>query len=245
MHLPHLPTAILFTLLLLLVANTQSHAFTATDFNSSIQVNEIDIAPTNGPTPSPSQRTTPPSLEQDQVHLPSVVQNRSLDPTKGFFSLSLTSVEADFGIIDPTNPVIRTQDLRLNPGSSNGFSLFLYENHPLQVEGTNHFIPDTTCDDGKCTETSASAWENTLTYGFGFRCDSEVKEDNPCSLEFENQQTYKQFADVTKQEPGTELLNGQQTDPIQARITYKLNVAGTQTKGVYENTLVFIASPRF
>jgi len=245
MHLSTLAKAALVLVMLLLFLKTQVHAFTATDFNSSIEVSEIDIAPTYAPAPKKQQevRTAPPSTEQPS--LPSVRQNRPLGPSKAFFSLSFTSLEADFGTVDPTNPVIRTQQIKLNPGDNNGFSLFLYENHPLQINNSQNFIPDTTCDDGKCTEQKASLWDNTLTYGFGFRCDSQKKENSPCAPEFNNQQFYKQFADVTKKEAGAQFLKTNQiSGPLEVRMTYKLNVAGTQAKGRYENSLVFIAAPR-
>lgn len=247
MYLSRLPKTISLAIVLLFLAGLPTYAFTATDFNSSIEVGEIDIAPTDGPVPSPkrNQRPIQPRGETQQ-RLPSVIQNRPLNKTTAFFSLSLTSLDADFGVVDPTNPVIRTQRLSLEPGTSQNFSLFLYENHPLQIKNTQNFIPDTTCDDGRCTEKTASVWENTLTYGFGFRCDHDGQKQNPCAHEFSHQQFYKQFADVSKKEPGAQLLNGEaDSRTVQARITYKLNVSGTQAKGIYENALVFIAAPRF
>ena len=248
MHLPDYFKPVLCSILLVSLSGAQAQAFTATDFNSSVQINEIDIAPTVDPSPG-SRGKKPaeqPESNQTQPSLPSVVQNRQLANANAFFSLSLTSLDADFGVVDPTNPVIRTQRIRLQPGTSQGFNLLLYENHPLQTENSQHFIPDTTCDDGKCTENTASLWENTLTYGFGFRCDSDNKEANTCIPEFDHQQFYKQFADVARKESGAELLRAESgVESVQARITYKLNLPGTQAKGAYENTLVFIAAPRF
>jgi hypothetical protein len=242
---------ILITLSYLLLSSALSvkhseAAYRTSNSESVIEIEDIDIAPTSTPTPLPGVKLqislTPIT---NPTPTPQIIQTKKEEP-KVFFSFSMSQSDIDFGIIDPTNPVIRTQSISLNPGNSRGISLFAYENHPLQVKEASSFIPDTSCDDGRCSEKISSLWENTLTYGFGFRCESEKNADSVCAQDFNNQESYRQFADVAKKESGQGILKALDINrPVTARIILKTNIPGTQAQGAYTNALVFIAAPTF
>lgn len=249
MPLPRSPKFLLLCGVLLVTSAASprlSQAFTAVNPDSRLDINSIDIAPTSTPIPTLKPRRKPtPKIVRPAKHAPSVTHGDKLLPEKTFFNFSLSSQAVDFGTIDATNPVIRTHTMKLEPGTARGYTLLAYENHPLQItDEKQSFIPDTTCDDGNCTESIASLWQNTLTYGLGFRCD-EDEGTNHCMPEFRDQQSYKQFADLGRKEPGATVLSATGEETIESRLTYKVNIPGTQKPGRYANVLVFIAVPGY
>lgn len=164
-------------------------------------------------------------------------------PTVGIFTFTVNPTTIDFGTIDPTSPVTRTNILDvLSVGS--GYSVTAQEDHSLRTStGSAAFIPDTTCDTGVCTPSTASMWVNTLTYGFGYRCDNAIATD--CIPDFPSNY-YKPFANAEiVQNPQVVMQGNSAATDKQAQITYKVNVAGSQLPGVYGNTITYVASPNF
>ena len=158
------------------------------------------------------------------------------------FNFTLSSVLIDFGTLTPTNPVTRTQTLTISNGSAHGYTVTAQENHPLQVDSTGAQIPDTTCDAGTCTESTSAAWSNTLTYGFGYRCDNVSGTD--CATGFTTGTFYKQFANMNASETPVGVMTGVNVGRNkQTQITYKANVSGTQPGGLYRNVITYIATP--
>ena len=145
------------------------------------------------------------------------------------FRFSITGLAIDFGSLTPTNPVTRTNTLTLTNGSANGYVVTAYENHGLLKQGTGSIIPDTTCDSGLCTDSTSAAWTNTLTYGFGYRCDNVSGSD--CATGFTTSTFYKQFTNTTyvSSTSGQAVMRGTNVGRNkQVTITYKVNVSGTQ-----------------
>lgn len=166
-----------------------------------------------------------------------------IHPLRGF-SFSLSQSLIDFGILSPTNPVTRNTILTVNNRSGEGYSVNASENHPLQSAASGQTIPDTTCDNGSCTQLISGVWDNALTYGFGYRCDPIS--DRDCADGFGNNASYKQFADAGKgQAPQAVMFSGKNGGTKKAKITYKINISGTQPAGSYANTITFIAVPSF
>src|SRR5579872_5249628 len=94
----------------------------------------------------------------------------------GIFTFTVTPTDLDFGTVDPTSPVSRTNILDVLSTAS-GYSVTATENHSLQTASASATIPDTTCDSGLCTPSSSSLWASNLTYGFGYRCDNVAQTD--------------------------------------------------------------------
>lgn len=143
-------------------------------------------------------------------------------------TLKLTSDIIDYGIIRPTNPVIRQGRLEASSSASVDWSIIAFEDHPLLNKTTNEIIPDTSCDDGNCRETVGSFWTNPLAYGFGFSL-----EDN----------LFKQFANQETGENKPVITTGRRQQQI--TMTYKVNVAKTQPNGIYSNTVTYILVPGY
>ncbi|MCL4354392.1 hypothetical protein M1349_02865 [Patescibacteria group bacterium] len=164
------------------------------------------------------------------------------------FSFSISDLDIDFGIIDPTSPVSRTNILSVDNQTAGGYVVTGYENHQLLIPASGDLIPDTSCDNGLCTETTSGPWvgtETSLTYGFGYRCDAITT--NYCSADFNTADYYKQFADISKDETPQTIFSNTSTvgKSQQAQITYKVNVSSTQKSGRYSNIITYVATGTF
>lgn len=160
------------------------------------------------------------------------------------FRFTISSLDINFGVLTPTNPVTRTNELTIYNGTANGYSVKAYEDHSLLKVGTGSMIPDTTCDGGTCSEVTSSAWSNTLTYGFGYRCDNITGTD--CGTGFTTSSYYKQFANNTYNESPIAVMAGTNVGRNKkVQITYKVNISGTQPPGDYFNQIIYLAVPTF
>ncbi|HZJ18155.1 MAG TPA: hypothetical protein VFD45_00865 [Patescibacteria group bacterium] len=155
-----------------------------------------------------------------------------------YFSISQTSI--DFGTLTPANPVTRTNTLTVNNQSAGGYTVTSNENHQLLVPATGALIPDTTCDDGLCTSSNATAWTSSLTYGFGYRCDD--LSDTDCVTDFTDSSFYKPFSASPS---ATVVMSGATGVGKESQVTYKVNISATQPAGAYSNIITYIAMPTF
>ncbi|MEK7534454.1 MAG: hypothetical protein AAB600_03895 [Patescibacteria group bacterium] len=175
-----------------------------------------------------------------------VVSGFQHDPsssTKQFiFSISQTLI--DYGILSATNPVSRTSILSVYNNFTNGYSVAASENHELYNQTSGSTIPNTTCDTGTCSKLYPAPWNNVLTYGFGYRCDN-MSDITVCSNDFYDSKYYKQFPNISNSQKPQVLMEGFNIGDNKARITYKINISGTQPIGFYSNTITFVATPNF
>lgn len=207
----------------------------SSDDNWNLQINDITI--NSGLTHN--QKTKP-----QEVKPTAIPQNEQIDTYDNLtFTFGISNYFVDFGILSATNPVFRTSNLSLS-NAPHGSIITALENTPLLNKNTPDTIPDTTCDTGFCTEIRTDLWENTLTYGFGYRCDNTT--GNGCPAEFKAPNYYKQFPDFSQNETAQIVMSANSTLPDQeVQITYKLNIGKTQPLGNYANTITYIASPGY
>lgn len=182
-------------------------------------------------------------IEQKTLINPEDSQNQpsgsSSDMYSEPFSFSLSDNLVDYGPLTPTNPVFRTTELIISRGSSWGYSVFSFEDHELR-DPNNNFIPDTTCDNGACSETVSAQWSGNLSFGFGYRC--ENPDNSGCIEDFSKADYFKQFANDSKSEPSQPILNSFNPSK-KAIIKYKVNISGNQNKSNYSNSIILIAVP--
>jgi hypothetical protein len=161
-----------------------------------------------------------------------------MDP-EGFMALSLNTQEVDFGELSPTNPVERFVLLSLKSSITYGYSLIASASRPL-AQATGTVIPDTTCDDGTCTEEKESTWTNILTYGFGYRCEEDCLAGSVAT------DAYRQFSDESLGERPQPLIRGIGKTNSEAKLIYKVNIQGNQPIDFpYNNTITYIALPDY
>lgn len=154
------------------------------------------------------------------------------------YAFRISDILIDYGPLIPTNPVVRSNILSLFSSIAMPYEIFVTENHQLST-GNGLVIPNTTCDNGKCTQEHGNPWQNTLTYGFGYRCDND-----DCVSNFSDT-SFKQFADESIHQEPVAVMKGILHTNTSGRITYKINIAGTQEKGLYKNTITYLAIPVF
>jgi len=158
--------------------------------------------------------------------------------TQSPFSISLSENLIEYGQISPTDPVSRTNTVTVLGPSLQGYTLQVFQNHSLKHHTSQVFIPDTTCDNGICSEAVAQAWVGALTYGFGYRCDP-LSTTNHCLSGFSDTSFFKPFSSETPQA----VLEG--TSKSSAQMTFKINISGTQAPQFYSNQITFMAVPNF
>lgn len=156
------------------------------------------------------------------------------------FSFTISSTTINFGTLTAGSPVSKTQTLTVSAGGGGGYRVTAQENSP-PTAAAGVTIPDTTCDNGLCSETTAGAWILNTTYGFGYNMSGD---DIPS--EFANATYYKQFADRNNSEsPQVVMSNVNIGASRQATVTYKVNISATQAAGSYENIISFVATPAY
>lgn len=183
-----------------------------------------------------------PFSEQPQPKTsPVPLQNQEPKTNSPFFIFYNDSSLIDFGIISPTDPVIRTQTISIIPDSLSGYTIQVYENRELKNNESK--IPDTNCDTN-CTQIKADVWQSVLSYGFGFNCSNIIESD--CNSDFSNETMFKPFAnDSLREAPQVVMLGTKEANKREANITYKVNIANTQKLTNYTNTITYIAVPNF
>lgn len=170
-------------------------------------------------------------------------QSSASSSASPIFQFSVDPTSIDFGIIDPTNPVSRTNTLTVTGSQPFTYTVTAREDHPLR-QATSGFIPDTTCDSGLCNNITATLWTNTLTYGFGYRCDNVTRTD--CVADFATNNFFKAFANSELGKPAQIVMNGTtKATGASSQVTYKVNVSASQQPGTYSNTVTYIAVPTF
>lgn len=155
------------------------------------------------------------------------------------FLFSVSDDLISFGEINPGEPLIRTQIISVNPGSANNLQVVSFQDHPLR-SFEKHEIPNTSCDNGNCTNILSDFWNSPLTYGFGYKC--ENVEGKSCGAVIDTD-TYKRFSNTEAGETPSLLLYSAASETSKSIIQYKLNIPGNQVNSSYTTTINLLASP--
>lgn len=156
------------------------------------------------------------------------------------FSFSISDISIAFGTLNAGTPSTQTNTLTVSVGSAGGYTVKASENKPLTSDA-NSTIPDTTCDAGTCSETTAGVWSQNTTYGFGFNMSGT---DIPA--DFVDSTYFRQFADRNAGESAQTVMSGSNVGQNkEATVTYKVNISSTQAAGTYRNIITFVATPTF
>lgn len=156
------------------------------------------------------------------------------------FSFTISDISINFGTLTVQTPSTDTNTLKVSSGGAGGYKVTAQENHPLQ-NTQSITIPDTTCDAGTCSESSANVWSLNTTYGFGFNMSGD---DIPS--DFVDSTYFRQFADASIPEgPQTVMSSSNVGKSRESTVTYKANISGTQASGIYRNIITYIATPTY
>lgn len=165
-------------------------------------------------------------------------------------SVTTTATTVPFGTVSPNTFYRGCQNIQVVTNAANGFVMTTQEETNLR--SAPHNIPDTTCDTGGCSETTAAAWTvATANHGYGHSCYNIT--GTPCSTVYAGD-NFRQFAcrgTNAECDPGTGNETAQifmsTTGPanVTGRILHRLTVSPTQAAASYSATVVYIVTPTF
>lgn len=166
------------------------------------------------------------------------------------FSFSIDNLDIDFGNLVPNIGTTQTNIITITTPTGHGYEIASLESYPLTTINTNSTIPDTTCDNNDCDQTTSKLWIKDDTYGFGFNAiginSSGVVTDIGTSNYFDDSTFFRQFANNSISESAQVFMSeNQAVVDHSAKITYKVNIPTTQTEGSYQTNISFIAIPKY
>lgn len=171
------------------------------------------------------------------------------DPTYPF-SFQIDNLNLNFGSLIPQVGTTLTNIITVSTPSAKGYEILAMQDHPLSSFSSGITIPDTRCDAGTCSESNSGVWTSNTVYGFGFNAiginSSGVATGVGTSSIFTNATYYRQFADNQTGENNQVIMA--EPHPVNrhsARISYRLVIDRTQPAGVYQNSITFIAVPKY
>jgi len=154
-------------------------------------------------------------------------------------SFEISNIDLNFGSLTPNIGSTITNTLTISTPTGHGYDILAIANNPLKSPGST--IPDTKCDSGSCSESVSGIWTNNSTYGFGFNANGDGT-----SSYFTNSTYFRQFADNSSGETAKVLMSEPtRVKDHSALITYKINISPLQAAGTYENSINFIAVPKY
>lgn len=156
------------------------------------------------------------------------------------FSFTISDTLIDFGSLTPNAFSSDSHNLVVTaPGQ--GYSVTAYETTRLTKSGSSDTIPDTSCDSGPCTETSATAWTTATNNGFGYNVSGDDK-----SSDFSTTNHFRPFPDLSLGEnPAVVMTSIQAGKSRTATVTYKVSPNAAQAAGEYTTNIIYIATPAY
>lgn len=155
------------------------------------------------------------------------------------FSFSISDLSIDLGTAVSNTFSTASHTLTVTaPGQ--GYSVTAIESSRLQNSADPlDFIPDTTCDSGSCTDTSAGVWTVATNNGFGYNVSGDDK-----ASDFTDSTYFRPFPDASLGETPTVVMTSSNAGKNRtSTVTYQLSVPGSQAGGSYSNQITFIATP--
>lgn len=157
------------------------------------------------------------------------------------FSFKISNLDLNFGSLTPEIGSTITNALTINSPLSFGYEILAIANHPLTTVGDNTTIPDTKCDTNVCSDSIDGPWVRSSTYGFGFNASGIGTSSYFTDLTY-----FRRFADDSLNEtPKTIISENIKAVDHSALITYKINISSIQPVGTYQNSINFIAIPKY
>jgi len=121
-----------------------------------------------------------------------------------------------------------------------GYSVTTYETSKLTNDNSDT-IPDTTCDAGTCTESSAGAWTVATNNGFGYNVTG-----NDVATDFTGPTMFRPFPDFSASEPPATIMTTTSAGKNRvATVNYKLSPSASQASGTYTTQIIYIATPTY
>lgn len=157
------------------------------------------------------------------------------------FSFIISDLQMDLGELDFGSFGTDSHTLEITTRGAGGYTIYAYEQHPLQILGGSAEIPDTTCDSGTCTTSSAGIWTTASNSGFGFSIQGD---DIPS--DFVNNTYFRPFANAAVSATMQPVMSSQNIAlERQATVTYQAAKSGSTAAGTYQTSVVYVAVPGY
>lgn len=152
------------------------------------------------------------------------------------FSFTISDLTIDLGTLTPNSFSTDSHTLTVSaPGQ--GYSVTTYELNRLKNAG--NFIPDTGCNSGTCTQSSAGVWDSTSAYGFGYNAAGD-----DVTSDFVDATYFRPFPDLSLGDsPQAVMTTASAGEGRSATITYQANISSTQAAGNYTTQIIYLATP--
>lgn len=157
------------------------------------------------------------------------------------FSFTLSKVAINLGELTQGVHNTDSHTITINTKGAGGYSVYAYEAHRLRHSNGTSNIPDTTCNAGTCTHTTAGVWNNQNIAGFGYNMSG-----NDIPAAFVDSTYFKSFADNEAAEAMQVVMSSANVaESRQSTMTYKAGISASQDSGSYETNIVFVAVPGY
>ena len=154
------------------------------------------------------------------------------------FSFTISDLTINLGTLTPNTLLTDSNNLTVSaPGQ--GYSVAGFETTRLK-NGTN-YIPDTGCNSGSCTQSTAGVWTSTTALGFGYNATGD-----DIDSDFTDSTYFRPFPDLSLGDsPEIILTSSSAGQDRTATITYQANVGPSQAAGDYTTSIIYIATPTY
>jgi hypothetical protein len=246
---------LLFLLFFSLVFLNQNIVIAQTFNSSSYKIQWGNFNMTSGKKTSTNYTLTdtvgqnaPGQFDSDGYTLKSGAQY-AYETTYGF-SFQIDNLDLYFGYLTPGFGSTQSNTITISSPAGHGYQVLVNEDHPLNSFGTNSTIPDTTCDAGTCSESVSGVWTQTSSYGFGFNAIGLDDDGNPTGIGtsgiFTNNSYFRQFPNANNNESNQVIMEeAKAVKSRSAKITYRIVIGQNQPGGTYQNSINFIAVPKY
>lgn len=154
------------------------------------------------------------------------------------FSFSLSSLAIDLGTLSPNTFATASHTITVStPGQ--GYSVTTFETSKLTKVGGSATIPDTTCDAGTCTETSATPWITATNNGFGYNVTGDDH-----ATDFVSATYFRPFPDNSMSETPAPIMTSSVAGKNRVgTVNYQVSPSSGQAGGTYQTQVIYIATP--
>lgn len=157
------------------------------------------------------------------------------------FSFRISKLGIELGTLTPGIHNTDSHNIAVTAVGASGYNVYAYEAHRLRHSDGTTFIPDTTCNAGTCTHTTAQLWTTLTVPGFGFNV-----QGNDIPADFVNGNYFRSFADNSLGETMQTVMSSPNIGRNRtAVVTYKAGVSGDQSAGNYSTNVIFVAVPGY
>ncbi len=157
------------------------------------------------------------------------------------FSFVLSKITIDFGQLLIGEHAQDSHTVTITSMSPSGYTVYAYQEHPLQLLDASDEIPNATCDAGTCTISNAQIWTNQSVPGFGFNISGH---DVPA--DFINTTYFRPFADRSLSQPMQVVMSASsRSRDREATVTYQAGIGATEAAGDYATGVVYVAVPGY